>query len=91
MVRGVRISFPWVMARRGTIIEKESLRLRKFNPTFESLDKNEAIIILPNKTFTDKLALPYYGEGEDLGRIYYKNPFLKTGPNRDLTIQAVCS
>lgn len=89
MVRGARISFPNICAKRGTVFEKENLRLRKFNPVFEALQPWESIFIFDDKTFTDKLELPHYTEGDKLGRVTYSCPFMQPSSCRDLTIESI--
>lgn len=68
---GVRNSFNWIMVRRGAHFAADQPKLNRFNPLFEKLTTDESILTFPTKTFTDVLRLPFYGNGEDLGKVRY--------------------
>jgi hypothetical protein len=71
--KGVRSSFNWFMMNRGALFSSdEQPRLSRFNRKFENLNTDEAMIAFPTKVFTDVMKMPYYGDGEDYGRIIYR-------------------
>lgn len=72
---GVRNSFNWIIARRGSHFAADQPKLQRFNPMFEKLQTGSCILIFPTKTFSDVIKLPLYDEGEDLGRIRYLGTF----------------
>ena len=72
--RGVKQSFNWKLVRRGS--EFDSGKLKRYNPLWEKLDIDRSVMVFPNQTFSDKIEMFYYGEGEDLGRVYYRGEIL---------------
>lgn len=66
---GVRKHFHWHIAKNGTIFKEG--RLMRYNQLFEGLRRDQAILIYPENYFSDVLTMPYYGEGEALGRVRY--------------------
>jgi len=89
--KGVRSSFNWFMINRGaSFTPSEQPKLARFNKKFEKLETDEAIIAFPNKTFTDIMKIPYYGEGWQYGQVHYSgkitpqnSPFIKKRTNVD--------
>lgn len=70
--KGVRSSFNWFMINRGgSFSSDEQPKLSRFNKRYEKMSVEDSIIAFPNKTFTDILKIPYYGEGSSFGRIRY--------------------
>lgn len=73
--RGVRDAFPWIWIRRGASFNPtEEPKLSRFNSVWESLEDNVVRIVEPKRDFSEDIELPYYGEGEDIGDIYYLTP-----------------
>jgi hypothetical protein len=72
--RGVKQSFNWQLIRRGS--EFDSGKLKRYNPLWEKIPVDKAFMVFPNMTFSDRLDMHYYGEGEDLGRVYYRGEIL---------------
>jgi hypothetical protein len=69
---GIRSSFQFLISLRGAnYASAEQPKLYRFNRLFEKLEPGQAIIAFPTKTFTDKIRIPWYGKGEDLGYIRY--------------------
>jgi hypothetical protein len=69
---GIRSSFQFLISLRGANYpSSEQPKLYRFNRLFEKLEPGQAIIAFPTKTFTDKIRIPWYGKGEDLGYIRY--------------------
>jgi hypothetical protein len=69
---GIRSSFQFLISLRGANYpSNEQPKLYRFNRLFEKLEPGQAIIAFPTKTFTDKIHIPWYGKGEDLGYIRY--------------------
>ncbi|WP_440947893.1 hypothetical protein ACSAZL_06510 [Methanosarcina sp. T3] len=69
---GIRTSFQFLISLRGANYpSSEQPKLYRFNRLFEKLEPGQAIIAFPTKTFTDKIRIPWYGKGEDLGYIRY--------------------
>lgn len=72
MRRGVRSSFNWFMINRGsTFPSNEQPKLSRFNRKWEKLATEDCIISFPNKTFTDVIKVPFYGDGHEYGKIRY--------------------
>ncbi|WP_406661575.1 hypothetical protein V7O66_03405 [Methanolobus sp. ZRKC3] len=70
--KGVRSSFNWFMINRGgSFSSEEQPKLSRFNKRYEKMSVEDAIIAFPNKTFTDIMKIPYYGEGSDFGYVRY--------------------
>ena len=69
---GIRSSFQFLISLRGANYpSSEQPKLYRYNRLFEKLEPGQAIIAFPTKTFTDKIRIPWYGKGEDLGYIRY--------------------
>lgn len=69
--KGVKTSFNWWILRRiSDNVGYEQKKLEKFTPLFHTLKNNECIIIWPNKLFSDKIRLPFYGDPMD--KVYYE-------------------
>lgn len=70
--RGVRTSFNWIIARRGAnFTQQDEPKLFRFNVKFQKLQNDEAVIVYPNKIFSDIIHLPKYPDGKDLGMVKY--------------------
>ena len=70
--KGVRSSFNWFMINRGgSFSSDEQPKLSRYNKLYEKMSVEEAILAFPNKTFSDKMSIPFYGEGSDFGRVRY--------------------
>ncbi len=70
--RGVRMSFNWIIARRGTNFNRQDEpKLYNYNPKFQKLQNDEAIIVYPNRIFSDIIHLPKYPDGKELGMVRY--------------------
>ncbi|WOF16827.1 hypothetical protein F1737_09055 [Methanoplanus sp. FWC-SCC4] len=66
-----RDSFPWYFIRRGSIFMEG--KLARFNELWAQIPTNKAFIGLPSRDFgDDRIAMPFYGDGEELGYVYYK-------------------
>jgi hypothetical protein len=72
--KGVKQSFNWKLIRRGS--EFDSGKLKRYNPLWEKIPLDRSVMVFPNMTFSDKIKMHYYGEGEDLGRVYYHGEIL---------------
>ena len=69
---GIRSSFQFLISLRGANYpSSEQPKLYRFNRLFEKLEPGQAIIAFPTKTFTDKIKIPWYGKGEDIGYVRY--------------------
>jgi len=66
-----RRSFTWIMSRRGAYYERDQSKLFRFNNLFEKLDPSQAVMCWPNKWFPGIWRLPFYGDGDTLGRVRY--------------------
>ncbi|WP_269849044.1 hypothetical protein [Methanosarcina horonobensis] len=50
----------------------EQPKLSRFNREFEKLQPGWAMIVFPNRVFTDKIKLPFYGRpDESIGYVWY--------------------
>jgi hypothetical protein len=59
--KGVRTSFNWLMIRRiSDKLGQEITRLDRYLDIFQTLANDEAIIVYPTKTYSDKIKLPFY-------------------------------
>lgn len=67
--KGVREHFTWQIVKRGTEFSRG--RMSKFNAVFEKLPEENAIIVYPNKIFSDAIRIPFYGDGEEFGSVRY--------------------
>jgi hypothetical protein len=67
--KGVRSHFDWQIGKSGA--EFSHGRIAKFNSLFEKLSAEQAIIIYPDKTFSDQIRVPFYGDGEEFGTVRY--------------------
>lgn len=66
-----RESFPWLMIRRGAFFFDG--KLRRFNELWEKVPKGYCWLVFPTRDFSDAIiSLPFYGDGETMGRIYYR-------------------
>lgn len=73
--KGVRDAFSWIFIKRGlSFPQDEEPRLSRFNLKWEGLSENELVIAFPKRGYSKIIELPYYGEGEDIGDIYYLTP-----------------
>ncbi len=68
---GVRSSFNWIMPRRGAHFSTDQPKLHAFNPLFEKLNNNQAVLVFPTKYFPGIFSLPLFDVGENLGRVNY--------------------
>jgi len=85
--RGVRQAFGWIFIKRGLAFNKyDEWRLTKYNGTWERLLPKQTIMALPLRNYSDILHFPFYGDGEDIGELYYiRNPVgLDTSPCLDM-------
>jgi len=67
--KGVREHFTWQIVKRGCEFTRG--RMSKFNSVFEKLPEENAIIVYPNKIFSDPIHIPFYGDGEEYGSVRY--------------------
>lgn len=70
---GLRVSFQWIVIQRAANFPSaEQPKLSRFNREFEKLDKGWAMIVFPNRVFTDRIKLPFYGRpDESIGYVWY--------------------
>jgi hypothetical protein len=72
--KGVRTSFNWILIKRiSDNMGYEQRKLEKFIPMFHTLKNEEGIIVYPNKIFSDKIKLPFYGDPKK--RVFYRGIF----------------
>jgi hypothetical protein len=72
--RGVRQAFGFIFIKRGLAFSKtDEWRLSKYNGTFERIQKSQTIMALPLRNFSDLMPFPFYGDGSEIGEIYYLN------------------
>lgn len=65
--KGVRTSFNWLMIRRiSDRIGQEITRLEKYLDIFQTLANDEAVIVYPTKTYSDRIKLPYYAPPKEV-------------------------
>jgi len=69
--KGVRDCFSWIMVRRGGYFTPEQRRLNRYSRNFELLNTDSAIIVFPNRIYSDIVHLPRYPDGEQIGNIRY--------------------
>jgi hypothetical protein len=69
--KGVRSTFNWIMIRRGLQFSNDQGRLATYNWKWQTLRDDTAVLVFPDKMFTDFMRLPFYGDGRTLGRVYY--------------------
>lgn len=67
--KGIRQHFDWQISLRGSVFERG--RLSRFNNLFEKLIAGQAIIVYPDKIFSDRLDIPFYGDGPEYGTCRY--------------------
>jgi hypothetical protein len=71
--RGVRTSFMFIWIKRGLMFTKtDEPRLARYNEKWESLGPNQTVVVFPRRNFSDYISLPFYGDGDDIGEIYYR-------------------
>jgi len=69
--KGVKTSFNWWILRRiSDNVGYEQKKLERFTPLFHTLKNNECIIVFPNKLFSDKIKLPFYGDPDK--KVFYE-------------------
>jgi hypothetical protein len=66
-----RLTFDWMVAKRGAQFTNEQRRLYKFNPRFERCETDAGYWIFPDRNYSHKLHFPYYPDGSKIGRINY--------------------
>jgi len=67
--KGIRQHFDWQISLRGAVFERG--RLSRFNSVFEKLIAGQAIIVYPDKIFSDRMEIPFYGDGPEYGICRY--------------------
>lgn len=67
--KGMRGHFTWQIVKRGTEFNRG--RMSRFNSLFEGLPEQNAIIVYPNKIFSDPIVIPFYGDGAEFGNVRY--------------------
>jgi|GEM_PF-1096227 len=70
---GLRGSYQWIGIQRGANFPSaEQPKLSRFNREFEKLEPGYIMLVFPNRVFTDRIKLPYYGKpDEDIGYVWY--------------------
>jgi len=72
-----RDSFPWILIRRGA--QFTDGKLSRFNELWAQTPTDKAWVGLPSRDYgEDRIKMPFYGDGERLGLVYYRGT-LKTG------------
>lgn len=70
--RGVRQAFGWIFIKRGlTFSKNDESRLSRYNETFERIPTEKTIMALPMRNYSDLMPFPFYGNGSEIGEIYY--------------------
>lgn len=69
---GVRDACGWIFIKRGlTFTKQDEWKLSQFNAKWQALPTEYVVVAFPNRNFSDDLKLPFYGNGEKIGRVYY--------------------
>lgn len=68
--KGVRDHFTIQVGKRGSEFTRG--RISKYNSLFEGLPEEKAILIYENKTYSDRITVPFYGDGKEFGIVRYK-------------------
>lgn len=70
---GVRDACSWIFIKRGlTFTRQDEWRLSRYNLKWQMLPTEHTVVAFPNRNFSDYIELPYFGEGGDIGKIYYR-------------------
>jgi hypothetical protein len=76
-----RDSFPWMMIRRGAAFADG--KLKRFNDLWERVQEGYCWIVYPSRDYSDNtINLPFYGDGEELGRVFYKGILKVSRPKK---------
>lgn len=87
--KGVRDECKWKAIKPGTYFDYENKKLNYYNYLWQAQDNNNIYIADERQRFTPKMTLPFYGDGNEVGKIRYagKVELLKEGKETKVSTQ----
>ena len=71
VLKSVRSQFPVLFIKRGVFFYKDDPHLNKYNERWKVLDDDQFVYVTSRKIFTEPIKHPFYGDGNDIGRLMY--------------------